>query len=182
MGSTLSVSELKGLTSGSDANKIKVPTGQVFAAPGHIIQVKQQVWTTENVANTTADYPVASGVKLSITPTYSNSKVMVFVNLDVWLDGPGNRNVIGKYGLRLNSQSNTLVAEKRFSFLPDDTLFSSQDLGGEVSMMYLDSPNSTSAQEYEVVLGRWSSTYNNNVKINGGGFGHSSMTLMEVAQ
>lgn len=179
MGSTLSVSELKGLTSGSDANKIKVPTGHTFAAPGHIIQTKQQVWTTENIANTTADYPVASGVKLSITPTYSNSKVLVLVNLDSWLDGGSNNNQIGKYGLRLNSQNNSLVAEKRFSFF---SAGGTTDFGGEVSMVYLDSPNSTSAQEYEVVLGRWSGTYNNNVKINGGGFGHSSMTLMEIAQ
>ena len=178
MGSTLSVSELKGLTSGSDANKIKVPTGQVFAAPGHIIQTKQQVWTTENVANTTSDYPVASGVKLSITPTYASSKILVIANIDAWLDAGSNNNQIGKYGLRLNSQSNTLVAEKRFSFY---SAGGTTDFGGEVSMMYLDSPNSTSAQEYEVVLGRWSSTYNNNVKINGGGFGHSSMTLMEIA-
>ena len=56
------------------------------------------------------------------------------------------------------------------------------DHGTQVMLTYLDSPNSTSAQEYELVLGRWASYYDNNVKINGGGFGHSNITLMEIAQ
>lgn len=182
MASIVSVEQIKGLAGGSTPNTITIPSGQTLHAPGHVIQVVSQVWTTENIANVAADYPVASGVKLSITPKLATSKILVTANLDCWLDAPSNRNIIGKYGIRLNSQNNALVAEKRFSALLEATVFSSMDLGGEVTLQYLADPNSTSPQEYEVVLGRWSSTYANNVKINGGGFGHSSMTLMEIAQ
>lgn len=182
MASELQVTTIRGVPTGANANQINIPSGQTLHAPGHVIQVVNQVWTSENAANVAADYPIASGVKLSITPTFATSKILVTANLHCWLSQPSNRNIIGKYGLRLNSQGNTLVAEKRFSALLEASAFSAMDFGGEVTLQYLADPNSTSTQEYEVVLGRWSSTYANNVIINGGGFGHSSMTLMEIAQ
>ena len=37
--STLHVENLKGLSSGGNANKIIVPSGQTLTAPGHVIQV-----------------------------------------------------------------------------------------------------------------------------------------------
>lgn len=150
---------------------------------GSVIQVVNTRSTTGNLANVAADYPVASGFKLSITPTSTSSKILVIFDLDVWLDAGANVNKIGKYGIRLNSQSNALVAEKRVgaNFEGLSAGAASVDVGQQCTMTYLDSPNSTSPQEYEAMLGRWSSAYPNNVKINGGGFGHSSITLMEIA-
>ena len=159
-------------------------SGNGIQIPGHVVQVVNTRSTTADLANVAADCPVASGFKLSITPTSTSSKILVIFDLDVWLDAGTNVNKIGKYGIRLNSQSNALVAEKRvgahFYNLTNNP--ASIDVGQQCTMTYLDSPNSTSPQEYEAVLGRWSAVYPNNVKINGGGFGHSSITLMEIAQ
>ena len=183
---TLVVQNLQGPAAGANANKIIVPAGQVldasagFVAPaGSVIQVVNLVNTTADAANTTADYPVASGFKLSITPSSTSSKILVLFDIDSWLDAGSNANKIGKYGIRLNSQSNIIVSHKRIGF--NSTGANSQDFGTQVMLTYLDSPNSTSAQEYELVLGRWSASYDNNVKINGGGFGNSHITLMEIA-
>jgi len=187
--STLHVENLKGLSSGGNANKIIVPSGQTldasngFVAPaGHVIQVQHTVNTTADAASVASDFAVASGFKLSITPQFTSSKILVIFSLDAWIDQGTNTNKIGKYAIRLNSQSNTIVAHKRYGVNFTTGTAGSQDVGGEITLKYLDSPNSTSAQEYELVLGRWSASYNNNVKINGGGFGHSSITLMEIAQ
>jgi len=187
--STLQVENLIAQTSGSNANKIIIPSGQTldasngFVAPaGHVIQVVSLENTAGDSASVAADYPVASGFKLSITPSSTNSKILVVFTLHVWLDSGNNANKIGKYGIRLNSQSNTIVSHKRFGSNFNDGTTGSLDIGGSLTMTYLDSPNSTSAQEYELVLGRWSSTYDNVVKINGGGFGDSNITLMEIAQ
>jgi len=83
MGSTLSVSQLQGLTSGNDANVVKVPSGHTLYAPGHVIQVVQGVKTdtfsTTTGANTT--YITVTGLSASITPKYSTSKIMVFLDL-----------------------------------------------------------------------------------------------------
>jgi len=147
---------------------------------GSVLQVVNTRSTTEDLAITTADYPVASGFKLSITPTSTSSKILVIFDLDTWIDQGSNANKIGKYGIRLNSQSNTLVSEKRISirYYAGTT---PADYGSQTTMTYLDSPNSTSPQEYEAVLGRWTDSYPNRVAINGGGFGHSAITLMEIA-
>ena len=157
-------------------------SGNGVAIPGHVIQVVNTLSTTADAANVSANFPVASGFKLSITPKFTSSKVLVIFAVDAWLDQGSNTNKIGKYAIRLNSQSNTTVAHLRYGANFAGGTAGSQDVGGQITLTYMDSPNSTSAQEYELVLGRWSATYANNVKINGGGYGHSAITLMEIAQ
>jgi len=156
-------------------------TGSVVHAAGHVIQVQSTTNTSE--ISTASNTLVASGFKLSITPKFTSSKVLVILDIHAWVDQGSNTNKIGKYAIQLNSQSNAVVASKRFgvNFGGGGTA-GSQDVGGQITLTYVDSPNSTSAQEYELIFGRWNSTYNNNVKINGGGFGHSAITLMEIAQ
>ena len=39
MASELEVTTIRGLSSGADANKIIVPSGQTLSAPGHVIQI-----------------------------------------------------------------------------------------------------------------------------------------------
>ena len=81
--STLHVENLKGLSSGSNANKIIVPSGQTIdASAGTLVpsagQVVQNVvgskWTTQTVNNTTSYVDLTS---LAITPKYSNSLIKV---------------------------------------------------------------------------------------------------------
>lgn len=156
-------------------------TGHGVRIPGHVVQVQHQQFTTDDIAQTTSDYPQASGVKLSITPKFATSKIMIIANIDTWLDSGSNINQIGKWGLRLNSQGNTIVGDKRVSFMRN-AASASRDFGTECTIVYVADPNSTSPQEYEIMFGRWSSTYDNTVKINGGGFGNTSITLMEIAE
>ena len=157
-------------------------TGNGVAIPGHVIQVQHTVNTTQNLVNTTSPFPIASGLKLSITPKYATSKILVVMEIDAWLQFGSDLNKIGKYAIQLNSQSNATVAHKRVGINFTTGTASNQDHGTQVTMVYYDSPNSTSAQEYEAVCGRWNNNYPTNVMINGGGFGHSSITLMEIAQ
>ena len=82
--STLHVENLKGLSSGSNANKIIVPSGQTLTAPGHVIQlVRTQTSSTLAIASgdsytnvvTCAITPKASSSLLKITTSgvyYSN--------------------------------------------------------------------------------------------------------------
>jgi hypothetical protein len=145
---------------------------------GSVIQVEHTVNGTLDFASVTSNYPVASGFKLSITPKYQTSRILVIFNVDVFIGDGTDTNKIAKFGIRLNSQSNQTVANKRFS---GRYLGTGGDLGSELTLMYLDDHNSTNSQEYELVLGRWSSTYDNTIELNGGGFGTSTITLMEIA-
>ena len=76
--STLHVENLKGLSSGGNANKIIVPSGQTLLAGGHVVQVAQYT-SASNVTNSTT-----SVVQAMITGTFtlknSNNKVLVTMN------------------------------------------------------------------------------------------------------
>jgi len=79
MASELTVQTLKGPTSGSDANRIIVPSSHELYAAGHVVQVVQSTigttasGSTASGANTYYD----SGLQASITPRSVDSKVLV---------------------------------------------------------------------------------------------------------
>lgn len=79
--STLHVENLKGLSSGANANKIIVPSGQTFHAPGHVIQTLSTTLTSASSASSNSY--VDSGLTLSITPKSASSKILVtgFINV-----------------------------------------------------------------------------------------------------
>ena len=71
--STLHVENLKGLSSGGNANKIIVPSGQELHAPGHVVQVNQGSLNSATI--TTATFTDLGS--LSITPKASTNKILV---------------------------------------------------------------------------------------------------------
>mgnify|MGYP001177052284 CR=1 FL=1 len=85
MGSTLSVTELRGLSSGSNANTITVPAGQTLHAPGHVLQITHGRLSNTVVATGVAgsDYIYDIGLSASITPKFSNSNILINVNMYV---------------------------------------------------------------------------------------------------
>ena len=91
--STLHVENLKGLSSGGNANKIIVPSGQTFVpSSGQVIQRQVVIWTaaTDNTTETYAD--VNSGT-IDFTPKLSTSTLHVTVHYHVnaYASGtPGN--------------------------------------------------------------------------------------------
>ena len=80
--STLHVENLKGLSSGGNANKIIVPSGQTIDASagtllpseGQIVQVVKMTPTGSSFASTSNSF-AKTNLALSITPKYSNSPV-----------------------------------------------------------------------------------------------------------
>ena len=75
MGSTLSLTHLRGLTSGSNANEILVDSGHDLFATGHVIQVKKNTINTRTAFTSTAY--VTSGLSINFTPKRSTSMLHV---------------------------------------------------------------------------------------------------------
>ena len=80
--STLHVENLKGLSSGGNANKIIVPSGQTLTAPGHVIQVVSASDST--AGNTTSTSAIQAWAGTSITPKFSNSLIQIQCNFYAW--------------------------------------------------------------------------------------------------
>ena len=83
--STLFVENLKGPTTGANANKIIVPSGQTIdASAGTLVpsagQIVQQVFKNSgNTNSTTSTSYVATDTSVTITPLYSNSNMLIFL-------------------------------------------------------------------------------------------------------
>tara|TARA_R100001509_G_scaffold154370_1_gene115953 strand:+ start:1197 stop:1742 length:546 start_codon:yes stop_codon:yes gene_type:complete len=153
--STLHVENLKGLSSGGNANKIIVPSGQTldasngFTAPaGHVIQtVSATTADFDPRTTTTSTSYTTTGYTLDITPTSTSSKILIQFNI-----ATGNT-VNGQYNyFKIYRGSTPLGAEAA--------------MGGSLhwSICYgatLDSPATTSATTYSIYF-RSSNSSNTN--------------------
>lgn len=147
---------------------------------GTVLQIVSTSDTTQRSTN--SDYPVVSTLNATITPKSSSSKILILANIHISTDTAGtNTNKICVVGLSYGTNSTTSIHRNRFSANMSST---SSDLFGNVSMTLLHEPATTSSCVYNVLYGRYSSTFNNGVVINGdvgGGNGRSTITLMEIA-
>jgi len=178
--STLHVENLKGLSSGGNANKIIVPSGQTldasngFVAPsGHVIQVLTQEITA--IASTTSTSDVATGFTLTITPKSTSSKIKCTVGLS---------------GMHANTVQSSLEFSlyKGGSHLKylhgvagyNNTILASSD----ATVMAVDSPSTTSATTYAIHFRRGHGSgivyYNNYAS--GSNRTRSWFTVEEIAQ
>ena len=128
-----------------------------FSGAGNILQVVTDTSTTQ--INETDDFPQASGISVSITPAATS-----------------NNDRIGLYGIR--DEGNTIIAQFRFGASSNDE--AGQNIFGSNTIHRMYSPNTTSPKTYTLVYGRYSSTYNNTVSLNGGGGGDNRTTLTAI--
>jgi len=147
-------------------------------------RILQVVTTSDRTYRiTNSDYPQVSSLNVSITPQSTSSQIFVLATLSTNTDGSGsNVNRIGIYGLSYGSGSTTSIYSNRFSAQLGNPAY---DLFGSTTMSVLHAPATTSACIYNVLFGRYNSTFNNGVVINGdvGGAsqGRSTITAFEVS-
>jgi len=155
---------------------VEANAGAGVAIPGHVIQTVQQPYTTVT-AITSTSY-TATGLSTSITPKYSNSKILVLVNLsaEVYQQGTGGP----KFYLQI-LRGSTEVAFRRSDSYGGTASNGYYSFSIHGTMSYLDSPSTTSAVTYTVNGKLSTSTNNTNLRLHDDG-SMSSLTLMEIAQ
>lgn len=173
MGSTLSVTHLQGLTSGSDANTIYLDSGHDLHAPGHMIQMTHTLFQTqETYSIAQAAYGAYSSLTATITPKFATSKIFGIINLDgvTWTSD-------GSYGRFKVYRGSTEIQE--FGY-PRSWGSVDNSSGTTMTTHFYDSPATTSAVTYKF---RFYSNYStSNFNINRDSVGDSTFTLQEIAQ
>ena len=83
MASELTVQTLRGPTTGADANKVIIPSGQTLdasnglvAPAGHVIQTVKSKWYGNQDTNNTSFVSVDDSL-VNITPKYANSQLLI---------------------------------------------------------------------------------------------------------
>ena len=165
--STLHVENLKGLSSGGNANKIIVPSGQELHAVGHVIQVVNGSLAT-GVTNSTETY-ADTGVTATITPKFATSKILVNVHI------MGCENAVASSGIFLKLLRGSTDLSEWAKYVGYVSTFANN----HPNTSYLDSPSTTSATVYKVQMRR--GTGSGNAYINANSC-ISTITLMEIAQ
>ena len=155
MAGTLTVQNLQGPSTGANANKIIIPSGQTldasagFVPPaGAVIQIKQSTlnngFTTSVVANFAS---VATGLSVSITPSSTSSKVFVSTSWNHQHVGSTNEGTTWHIARNGSALSPTSYIEYSIT---------STNWHNTVTAQYLDSPATTSSVTYEVYMGNYS--------------------------
>ena len=175
--STIKVENLTGLSSGANANKIIVPSGQTldasngFTAPaGHVIQVKSQTWSTQTVSggNTFAD--VASSA-MSFTPKYSDSLIVIQAFMHIrWSDAASNGGAC-----RLMYNGNPISSNATYANYDDhnSNTYQGYAIADKVTS------GTTSSVIIKIQLARHSG---GNFWVNWGAQFYSNMTVQEIKQ
>ena len=186
--SNISVSNVSGNGSGlTNLNASNISSGTINSArlPGGLGKVLQVVSTntTSQMSSTTTSYTDVTGLNVSITPSATNSKVLVVCNIGVVDDASGSN---GSYGFRLlrgssaigngsgGGQTNAIAG-----------LGQSTNNYDNFMVHFLDSPNTTSSTQYKL---QFRGLYNPNIRINrsqdnGAPFGiasSASITAIEI--
>jgi hypothetical protein len=140
---------------------------------GNVLQVVQGKLST--AVAVTATSPVDIGLSASITPASSASKILVFCSIQSTVNATGNGSWAGWYDLLRGS---TLIADTSRQWTQSDAS-GNQAVGGAMTIIWLDSPATTSSTTYKLqaYVGNSSGT----MTVNLGSVGESTITLMEIA-
>jgi len=145
--STLHVENLKGLSSGGNANKIIVPSGQELHAAGHVVQVVNNTGNTGSTFTSSGAY-VATPYTATITPKFATSKILAMFSFSVLLRATGSPNAaaLGFSFLRNTTRLTTSNTSPHEMFISTAGIL----MANRQHFEYLDSPSTTSATTYKL--------------------------------
>ena len=181
--STLHVENLKGLTSGGNANKVIIPSGQTLDASnglttpaGHDIQFLSQEITAYTGTGSTS--LVATGFTLTITPKSTASKIKCTVGFN----GLYANTVGSAVSIQLYKDGSSLAWLENVVCYAHPSGYAHQ--ANNPTLMHVDSPNTTSAVTYAIFFARAGGSgnvyFNNYVGANNQT--RSWFTVEEIAQ
>jgi len=174
MAGTLTVQNLQGPSSGANANKVIIPSGQTLYAAGHVVQVVTNTNTSGVTVSTTSLSD--TGISLSITPSLATSKILIRFDVHYLLDTNASGVSFAIYR-SIGGGADTLVE----SYPQDYTLYwrpagsGAQQIRTISPITNLDSPSTTSSVAYKL----YARYHTANAYINSGG--SSYIQLMEIA-
>ena len=162
--STLKTNTIQAAT-GSTVN---VASGQVFTAPGHVIQVVQS--TSQSAFTSTSTSYVDTGRSVEITPKFATSKVLVTVSATM---SASAINVQPVFTIYRDSTNLEVTSNRGFGQTFNGAGSSHMMLG----CSFLDSPNTTSQVSYKIYV-----RTNSGTLIWGADSGTQCYTAQEIAQ
>jgi len=161
MASELYVETLKGLTSGANANKVIIPSGQTLEVTdglrsadmptGSVLQVVSSGEISNNESVTSTSF-VDTYITMSITPTSASSKILVNAYFYMMVQGASRSRGGVRLLRRISGQSDAVLSGgiAETLHIRESSAGASTELSAMQSYQFYDSPNTTSAVEYTI--------------------------------
>jgi len=178
-----------GVPSDATVSTAKIVDGAVTAAKlasgagGKILQVLQAT-KTDTQTTTNADFVDATGLSVSITPSATTSKILIYSNIllvgTVGAAGAFSRIVRGSTAIGIGDAAGDRIRASGFGYAPD---------GGDTrqhATVFLDSPSTTSATTYKLqfTANGTNTAYVNRTQTDNDNAGYargiSTITVMEI--
>ena len=168
-------------------NRIVPRDGLPSGSSGGIIQIKQTVVTAATFTHNSETPTLITGMVATITPTRSDSKVLVSINVNTSVTAANYTTMFLLYrdGSVISGARGDAAQSQTRCF--KSVRHSNSNVTQETSGMYLDSPGTTSATTYQVYVAQegGSTMYLNKFGSDGNYAYHpratSGITLMEVS-
>lgn len=189
MASILQVEELRGPTSGANANKVIIPSGQTLDASagdmtlpagvgGKLLQVVDTNLSGSGyrTAMTTATW--TDVINLTITPNSASSRILITYHSGLNYQDSDNANFYCYVRLKSDiGATTTYFGDPNYGLTAEYIHQGSfNDYGFPISLQYLDSPNTTSSILYKVQF-----KFSSGSGYAGHDTGRGIMTAMEIA-
>jgi len=186
--STLQVENLIGPTSGSNANKVIIPSGQTLDASegfippaGSIVQVVNTSGAGLSYTTTNSTSFVATNLQLNITPKYANSLLKIEASHSYWWSTSGlSANTYAAFTFYRDTTTNINTAHGGAATL-EGGLSANNSLNRQVTYIAYDSPNTTNAVNYKVYMRQWTQVTSALRAIDSSA-GRDTITITEIAQ
>jgi hypothetical protein len=144
------------------------------ASAGNVLQVVQA--STSTPASTSSDSMQTSGLSVSITPKFSTSKILIFVNACGDTAASNSQIALTIYRGATNLASSTTSFENNYG--------AGSRIIAPMSLCYLDSPATTSSTTYTPYFSHVAGSTAGTVTFNAGaatGGSIATITVMEIA-
>ena len=188
MAGTLTVQNIQGPSSGANANKIIIPSGQTLDASagtfvpsaGGVLQVVQ-TQKTDTFSSSSTTYVDVTGMSVNITPSSTSSKILIMITM---LVGQANSNFtlsnLLRDGVNIAQPTTSSTFPATLNAYPGDGLNGSAQI--MQTLNWLDSPSTTSQITYKIQSKTTGGTFWVNARPSQqNGTTVSSITLMEIA-
>lgn len=188
MAGTLTVQNLQGPSSGANANKVIIPSGQTIDASagtlvpsaGQIVQIKHAA-ITNSTTFSSVSYADATGFNVAITPKYTSS--VIYISIWAGAEVVNTSSAQGAYDHKLLRDTTSVASRRWYNYFNKQGI--PYDIYPPFALQHYDSPNTTSTITYKLQGRKYNAVSTNSdwtINDSNGGSATATMTVMEIAQ
>jgi hypothetical protein len=166
MTSTLKVDTIQG----------KSTAGTVAMPAGHIIQTVSTQYSGAAQSSTSASFVALTNLSVSITPKFSTSKMLIMTDPSIYMAG-GQQDNTSRIAIYRDGSEVMKHTNRQYDYGSSGVL-----LERPFTMLYIDSPSTTSSVTYQVYMTLVSTASGHNIIFNDNANDTSSLIVQEIKQ